>query len=86
MTAEIDAGRLHNYAWNGLDWQDQCIGLMRVRDDVNRLGRGIIQLQTEMSLPPSQQRLVRRVAWQVNLTANDTEVCRCLAELIETTF
>lgn len=51
MTAEIDAGRLHNDTWNGLDWQDQGIGLMQVRDGVNRLGRGIMQLQTEMISP-----------------------------------
>ena len=71
--AERDAGRMWSYASDNLDWMAQGNQLMRLRDDLNTLGRQVHRLQAENALSPGQQRRVERVARRVNLMAADTQ-------------
>ena len=72
MTTDNDAGKIQSYNSDGLDWMAQGGQLMVLRDDLNHLGQQIQQLQSE-ALPTGEQRLVRRVAREVNLISVYTE-------------
>lgn len=68
-----DAGKMWSYSSDQLDWMAQGGQLMRLRSDINTLGREVHRLQSENALPPAQQRMVARVAQRVNLMAVATQ-------------
>lgn len=70
---ENDAGALHSYTWDQLDWMAQGLQLTEVKADINTLGREVYQLQTESPLTPSERVVVNRIARRVNLMGNDAE-------------
>jgi hypothetical protein len=73
MYTEYDAGRLWSYSKDNLDWMAQGNQLMRLRDDLNTLGREVHQLQAENTLAPGEQKLVQQVAQTVTLMAVDAQ-------------
>lgn len=73
MYTEHDAGRMWAYSSDSLDWMAQGNQLMRLRDDLNTLGREVHRLQAGNALPPGEQRLVQRVERRVTLMAVDAQ-------------
>ena len=73
LYTERDAGRMWSYSSDNLDWMAQGNQLMRLRGDLNTLGREVRRLEAENTLAPGEQLLVQRVARRVTLMATDTQ-------------
>jgi hypothetical protein len=69
---ENDASHMNVYMSDQFDWMAQGLQLTNLKDDVNRLGRDVQQIQAENNLSPAEQRVVGRIAKRLNLLANDT--------------